>query len=555
MTESFYTRGMNKKMTLLMAAAECRGVAKVGGLADVVFDLSVRLAEKGHEVFVLLPYYADLPLAKSGGTQVTLDFLVRFEGASHQARLHRAIIDGLEVHLIEAELFTGEGGRVYVDSGKLGKGPFEDDARRFAFFSAAIWELVKHHQPFSQTQVLHCHDWHTGIIPLLIRLEGQEERFKTLFTIHNLDYQGTRPFDDPYAPGASWRQWFPDRWKSLDLSGWMENVADPGAPHCFNPLRCGIRCSDAVNTVSPTYALEITRPDDPAANFLGGRGLEADLQLRKAEDKLWGILNGLDYKVFDPGRLDPPYTVDSPDLLPRRKEHRKKLLSELPALIEGLQTVHGKRFGNAARVKAHLPQFLKAAESLPLTVCVTRAVSQKLGLFTENLKSGVPVSKAFLGKGTALLVIGTGELEDKLEPLNDEPGGLFLQVFDADFANRLYAAGDLFLMPSDFEPCGISQLMALRFGCLPLVHDRGGLHDTVKAGRTGFLYQGKNRESAKKAFLRASEDGIKAIQSDKYEPLVRQAMAERYEWTESVKEYESIYQKISPSLLDPQGTA
>jgi len=546
---------MKKKMTLLMAAAECRGVAKVGGLADVVFDLSSRLVREGHKVLVILPYYADLVPAGSAPSRAELDFLVRFEGYLHPARLHRIVVDGLEVHLVEAEPFQGAGGAVYVDSGKLGKGPFEDDARRFAFFSAAVWELVKHHDPFSQTQVLHCHDWHTGVIPLLLRLDGLEGRFKTLFTIHNLDYQGTRPFDDPYAPGASWRQWFPERWEALGRSVWMETVADPRAPHCFNPLRCGIRCSDAVNTVSPTYALEITRPDRPEANFLGGRGLEADLALRRKEGRLWGILNGLDYEVFDPGRLDPPFTAATPDLSDRRRVHRDNLWADLPGIVKDLKTRHGKRFGNADRVESHLPWFLEAARSLPLTVCVTRAVSQKLGLFTEELEPGRTVSRAFLDRETALLVIGTGELEEKLEPLNDEPAGLFLQVFDADFANRLYAAGDLFLMPSDFEPCGISQLMALRFGCLPLVHDRGGLHDTVIAGKTGFLYQGKNREDAKRAFLRTSEQGIKALKSPGYEDLVRQAMQQRFDWTESVKKYETIYEKIVSGLLDRHGAA
>ena len=243
---------MQNRMTVLMVAAECRGVAKVGGLADVVFDLSSRLAASGHEVLVVLPYYTDLPLAKSGRTEVQLDFLVRFEGETQPARLHKALVDGLEVFLVEAELFRGG---VYIDSGRHGKGPFEDDARRFAFFSAAVWELVKHHSPFSEIRIIHCHDWHTALIPLMIRLEGQDARYRTLFTIHNLDYQGTRPFDDAYAPGASWRQWFPERWEAFQRSSWVKVVSDPVAAHCFNPMRCGVRCSDAVNTVSPTYAL------------------------------------------------------------------------------------------------------------------------------------------------------------------------------------------------------------------------------------------------------------------------------------------------------------
>jgi starch synthase len=533
-----------KHLTILMGAAECRGVAKVGGLADVVFDLSVRLNARGHRALVVLPLYADLA-PPSPAPEALFDFLVRFEGGTQPARLLRATVDGLEVFLVEAPVFSGDLGAVYVDSGARGKGPFEDDARRFAFFSAALWELVKHHKPFQQADVLHCHDWHTGLVPLLVRLDGQEERCKTVFTIHNLDYQGTRPFDEPYAPGASWRQWFPERWDELVRSEWKDLVADPGAGHCFNPLRCGIRTADAVNTVSPTYAAEITLPDDPASNFLGGRGLEADLGFRRREGRLWGILNGLDYEAFDPGRLDPPFASDTPDLLARRRAHRDKLWLDLPAVVDALERKHGKRFGNAARVRKHLPRFLEKAGSLPLTVCVTRAVSQKLGLFTEDLKPGTPLARGFLRRGTALLVLGTGELEAKLEPLNDEPAALFLQVFDAELATRLYSAGELFLMPSDFEPCGISQLMALRFGCLPLVHDRGGLHDTVKAGRTGFVFQGATRDRAKTAFLEAASQAVAAVQGPGYETLVRQAMEERFEWTRSVDEYVGIYNGLS----------
>ena len=543
---------MNPHLTVLMAAAECRGVAKVGGLADVVFDLSIRLAAQ-HDVLVVLPLYASLPPA--GPSEICFEFPVRFEGALVSARLHRTRVDGLSVFLIEAEPFSGDGGTVYVDSGKRGKGPFEDDARRFAFYCAAVWELVKHHEPFSQTQILHCHDWHTGLLPLFVRLEGLQERFRTLFTIHNLDYQGTRPFDEAYAPGASWRQWFPDRWDSLVKSGLQELVADPHAELCFNPLRCAIRCSDAVNTVSPTYAREITKPDRPAGNFLGGRGLEADLALRHTEGRLWGILNGLDYEIFDPERLDPPFRSSAPDLLDIRQTHRRQLWQELPQDIEQLASKHGKRFGNAARVRHHLSSFLIAARDLPLTVCVTRAVSQKLGLFTEDWRPGLSMMKAFLERGTALLVVGTGELEDKLEPLNDEPAALFLQVFDAPFATKLYAAGELFLMPSDFEPCGISQLMALRYGCLPIVHDRGGLHDTVLAGKTGFVFQGRTRKLAKEAFLQSASEAVSAVKSPGYGTMVRQAMEQRFEWTKSVQDYELIYLKIFSELLDPPGTA
>jgi starch synthase len=186
---------------------------------------------------------------------------------------------------------------------------------------------------------------------------------------------------------------------------------------------------------------------------------------------------------------------------------------------------------------------------------VTRAVSQKLGLFTEDWKPGIPVMTAYLNQGTALLVVGTGELEDKLEPLNDHPAALFLQVFDAPLATKLYAAGDLFLMPSDFEPCGISQLMALRYGCLPLVHDRGGLHDTVIAGKTGFVFRGRTRKLAKDAFLKSAAEAVVAIGAPGYEHMVKEAMGQRFDWNESVQKYNAIYQEISSRLLDPPATA
>jgi starch synthase len=299
-----------------------------------------------------------------------------------------------------------------------------------------------------------------------------------------------------------------------------------------------------VNTVSPTYAKEITKADDLSANFLGGRGLEGDLLLRKKEGRLEGILNGLDYTLYSPSLLDPAFEASSPDLLSLRRQHRDKLWSEFPALIASLTAKHGTRFGNASRVAAHLDRFLAAAATLPLTVCVTRAVSQKLGLFTEDYPTGVPLARSFLAQGTALLVLGTGELEDRLEQLNDEPTALFLQVFDADLATRLYAVGELFLMPSDFEPCGISQLMSLRYGCLPLVHDRGGLHDTVRDGETGFVFQGKDRLSAKKAFLKTTAQAVTTVNGPGYENLVRTAMGERFTWEKALDLYINLYRKI-----------
>jgi len=530
-----------------MAAAECRGYCKVGGLADVVYDLSRELVKTGQTVHVVLPLYSEVPRPKTATFQ--FEFQVSFDRRSLPVRVWNAAVDDLVITLLEADYFSGTWGSVYIDSGAGGKGPFEDDAQRFAFFSAAVWELIQNHEPFSSVALLHCHDWHTGLIPLFCHLDKREKRYPTVFTIHNLDYQGTRPWNEAYAPGASWSQWFPHRWEQMKTSPWFSLVSDPLAPHCFNPMRCGITTSDAVNTVSPSYAKEITLADDPPSNFLGGRHLEPDLKRRHQERRLWGILNGLDYEVFNPAHLDPPFEARDPQLLPKRTHHKSSLLKGLATTVESLARTKKQHFANADRVKHHLKDFLEASAELPLAVCVTRAVQQKLGLFSENLSDGTPVALAFLDEGWSLLIIGTGELEQRLEFLNDDPRALFLRVFDTELATKFYAAGDLFLMPSDFEPCGISQLMALRFGCLPLVHDRGGLHDTVFDGKTGFSYQGQTRDDAKLQFLDAARRARVLWDSHGREEMIRTAMEQRFSWEDAVVQYRSLYRTITRSSM------
>ena len=520
-----------RRLSVLMVASECRGIAKVGGLADVVRDLSQNLHRQGHQVAVVMPGYSSIKVP----SEIVLDFLVRFGGATHPARLRKTQLGDLAVYLVEATPFTGEDGGVYIDSGARGKGPFEDDALRFAFFCAAVWSLLKTHHGFAEFGVLHCHDWHTAFLPLFLRLEGTLPGVRSVFTIHNLEYQGTRPFDGNYAPGASFRQWFPELRDELDQSGVIELCRDPGVPWCFNPMRTGIRLADAVNTVSPTYAQEITRADNPEANFLGGRGLEPDLNVRQSEGNLLGILNGMDYDEYDPSVLVPPFFADTPDLLAVKQAYRGKLAQQLRSLAT---------LGD--RASHHLPVFLDSLGSLPLVICVTRAVAQKFSLVLDPLTSGRLVLDALLESPVHLVVLGTGELASRLEALNDHPSALFLNLFDAGLATTLFCAGDLLLMPSDFEPCGLSQLLAMRFGCLPLVHDRGGLHDTVTPGQTGFVFGGTTRHEAISSLFEQFDRALRVLADPQsHELMIRKALAARFDWSGSTLEYEQLYRRLA----------
>ncbi|MBN1179222.1 MAG: glycogen synthase [Anaerolineae bacterium] len=529
---------------VLIAAAECRGLAKVGGLADVVRDLSQALRALGVPAEVAMPYYD----AVHCDARPIDRFLVHFGGQEWQTDVFEYTLGAVTTYLLRNDhFFGGAYGSVYIDSDRLGRGPFEDDTQRFAFFSAAALEFLRRHP----VDALHCHDWHTG--PLLTLLAHDPrylqlaQSLRTLFTIHNLDYQGTRPFEWPGAERSlvAFADWFPELYPRLKQRGALEPLRDPrAADACFNPLRAGINLAHGVTTVSPTYAREITRPDDPARNFVGGRGLEPDLQALDRRGALHGILNGLDYVEHDPLHLDPPFDVDAAGWQEMRRLHKDRLLEELPARMAHLRNVHPGHFWNAERVLEKLSAYTAAAwQARPLVVSVTRAVGQKVSILLEALDDGTPLLEALLARNISLLVLGTGDLQEQLERINAYDNGLFVCAFDAKFAQTLYAGGDLFLMPSDFEPCGLSQMMAMRYGCLPLVYDIGGLKDTVADMQTGFVYAGANRPEARRALLAALDralDGY-ANRPTQWRAIQSAAMRARFEWEASARQYLELY--------------
>jgi starch synthase len=540
---------------VVMVAAECRDLAKVGGLGDVVRDLSKALRALGVPVSVVMPCYD----AVQHPARAMDAFTVRFGGRNDwPVQAFKRELDGVPVYLLRSEeFFGGEYGSVYVDSERLGRGPFEDDAQRFAFFSTVALAFIQKH-PELELNALHCHDWHTGAMLVLLKHDPRyrplASQLQTLFTIHNLDYQGTRPFElSGERKFAAFGQWFPELYQNLKAQHLLEPLADPHASTpCFNPMRAGINLADGVSTVSPTYAVEITQPDDPARNFIGGRGLEADL--RRRGNTLHGILNGLDYDVNDPANLNPSYGVNLGDWPSTRDEHKRKLLEGLDTQLEAMALRLGKSFKNSDVVLSKLSAYRPAEwKERMLVVAVTRVVRQKMSILLETLDEAASVLQALLKRDIALIVFGTGELEDPLEELNRWRNGLFVCAFDPQFATQLYAGGDLFLMPSDFEPCGLSQMIAMRYGCLPLVSDVGGLHDTIQDTQTGFVYGGANRTAARQALLAALDRALDCYKNEKgkWREMQEQAMRARFEWTTSARKYVELYAQSQGALETP----
>jgi starch synthase len=301
--------------------------------------------------------------------------------------------------------------------------------------------------------------------------------------------------------------------------------------------------ADNVNTVSPRYATEIIQPDDPTRNFIGGRGLEDDL---RRSGKIYGILNGLDYELHDSCKLLPPFDVDLDDWPRSRQQHKINLLEQLKAHLQDIADRPDKAFKNRESVLNKLVTF-RANDwfEKPLVVAVTRAVRQKVSILLERLDKSGTVLQHLLQRDIFLIVLGTGELEEQLEEINRYPNGLFICAFDANLADRLYAGGDLFLMPSDFEPCGLTQMIAMRYGCLPVVPDIGGLGDTVQANETGFVYRGVNRQAARRSLVKTLDRVLRGYTCNREKWLAMQAraMSARFEWTTAAEKYLELYAK------------
>ena len=510
---------------VLLVAAENDALpgGKVGGIGDVVRDLPPALAaEKDWRVTVVTPTYgvfAELP-----GSRREAVLEVGFAGVSRHVELYRLPVDGPEqvTHLgLQHPLFAACGrGRIYCDDPP--HSPFATDASKFALFCAAVCEGLSG-GVFGPVDVLHLHDWHTALVLALCRYHpayAELRRLHSVYTIHNLALQGVRPF---FGHESSLAHWYPD------LRPELAALADPRWPNCVNPMAVGVRLADRVHTVSPSYAEEIQRPSAVAARgYYGGEGLEADLQTAGAQGRLVGILNGCEY---------PPGADYSPDPWP---ELLTRLRAQLLTWAGAGPTVSSAHFIAHARLAA-----LSDRRPAPLVTSVGRITEQKVRLLRQNLADGRPALDALLTElaeaGGLLLLLGSGDADYEqflTASAARHENFIFLRGYSDPLARSLYRSGDLFLMPSSFEPCGISQMLAMRAGQPCLVHSVGGLRDTVTPDHDGFGFGGEGLTEQAEALLDTLRHALAVYRRPAQWRQIAAAAAERrFRWADSVADY------------------
>jgi len=401
--------------------------------------------------------------------------------------------------------------------------PFATDANKFAFSSAAaaVWIGNLKDAP----DVVHLHDWHAA--PYLPLREydpayQQLREIRTVFTIHNLSYQGVRPFSGDESALDSW---FPD----LDYE--QATIRDPVYTDCFNPMAAAIRLADVVSTVSPSYAAEICEPSDDELGFIGGEGLEQALAGANRDGRLVGILNGCNYTQS----------------IGRRPGWQRIL----KLATEQLGSWRETDSANPAHEIA-----LQTLESLPkrrpkhVLTSIGRLVRQKASLLFEELPDGRTAFDTILddlGSDGVVIFLGSGEAyyeQQVLETARRARNLLFLCGYSETLANPLYRTGDLFLMPSSFEPCGISQMLAMRATQPCVVHGVGGLKDTVADNRSGFVFGGDTPQQQAVNFVATVKRalGVKTDKNDTWQKICIRAASERFSWAESARQtIEKLY--------------
>ncbi len=526
-------------MNIIEISSECSGLAQRGGLGGVLWGISDAFHRSGHQVTIIMPYYAEIHHEVHLYTTVSCFY----GGEELSVSVFETVHFGIRVLLVHSDrFFRGEYSDVYIDSGKLKRGYFEDDAKRFAFFSLAACKVLQHIQKKERIDVIHCHDWHTGLVPLLIKvhpgLQTLQDIYR-LFTVHNLEYQGTRPFA-AFGDLKGFLDWY------TDLTGietelfapYLDRHADIA---CINPMRAALHSADRVTTVSPSYAKEICLRDSHETDFLGGRGLEEDFASLAARGRLSGIANGIDIDYYDPQKLPLPYSHANREA--GCKANRVALFKDFTVIIDTMLESDSLLGGTGIRLREKIAK-INAGDfaSQPLMVAVTRLTGQKIQQFLESA-AGNNLLQHLSETKMHLIFLGKGDLMHRLaDETHGSPNILLFGGFDDDLEKRLFAAADCMLMPSEFEPCGTSQMKAMRYGCLPIAAEVGGLRDTIRHGHNGFLYTGHDRKSKAEAFLASIHRALDMIQNEKTQFLKMQenAMLTDFSWTEASASYLSL---------------
>ncbi|MDO4540049.1 MAG: glycogen synthase GlgA [Syntrophomonadaceae bacterium] len=474
-------------MDVLFIAAEAWPFAKTGGLGDVAGSLPAALKARGVNVRVIMPLYSTIAKEYKSQFKLRDEFKVNLSWRSQYCGLKEFQHQGIHYYFIDNEYYFKRD-RLYG---------YGDDDERFAFFCRAVLKSLRRMDDF-RPDILHCHDWHTALIPFIVRNSYARRAFyfpiKTLFTIHNLYYQG-RFGGDVFDRVLGWAG-HGDWWEQLEYYG------------DINYMKGALLTADAISTVSPSYAAEIQTE-------AYGQGLDGVLRYRS--QALSGILNGIDERFFDPA-LDP-------------------------ALVSWYTEPAGKAENKAAlQEEMGLPVQAKT----PLLCVVSRLVEPK-GIDLLD-----PILEELLREEVQLAVLGTGEREYenifKYYAEHYPDNCAFCYNYDEDLAHRIYAGADIILIPSRFEPCGLTQMIAMRYGTVPLVRETGGLKDTVAAydpadgSGNGFSFKNYNP-----AELLDTIRGALAVYREQpaaWAALARQAMDSHFDWERSAAAYMGLYKKI-----------
>ncbi|PCK08582.1 MAG: glycogen synthase [Alteromonadaceae bacterium] len=505
-----------------MVAAENDALpgAKVGGVGDVIRDLPSALQSKGADVTVVLPSYGFL--RRMEHIELIRQFNVQFAGESHMVELFRVHLDpkyGAQ-YILHHPKFSPEGETVYCNDPD-GR-PFATDATKFAFFSACVAQaLVIGALP--APDVLHCHDWHTAFLVILLRFGFEFRSFKDLhivFSIHNLALQGIRPFRGDIS---SFTSWYPDLHYSID------KIQDPRFLDCVNPMRAGILLSNRVHTVSPSYAREVVNPSQYNLGIYGGEGLENDLRERSNYGEVIGILNGCEYPKKMPAVLKKPKDI-------------AQLMHDSVVKWAGASVVLASAHWLAEKRINH---WLKTASTGFNVTFVGRLTEQKarlLQVVMPNGKTALQNILDVLGTNGTMLVLGSGDPKIEaylVKVCADNENFVFLNGYSDQLARTLYSAGDLFFMPSSFEPCGISQLLAMRAGQPCLVNAVGGLRDTVDNLRTGFVFEGKDIHEQAYFMTTTFEEALYLYLNDgsHWQEICKAAGEARFTWDAAAQRY------------------
>lgn len=476
-------------MKILMVASESAPLAKTGGLADVVYALSKELAILGEEVSIVMPFYGNIKRIPDQEIRFLANVQVPLGWRFQNAKIYKTFIDGITFYLVENEYYFGR-------EGYYG---YEDDTERFAFFSVAVRNMLQVIK--LKPDIVHVHDYHGGMVPALIKIQNAKTRFfskmKFVVTIHNPAFQGE------FSPEIL--EEFYDIRRAYFDDGTLR-YRDK-----VNALKAAIVFADKINTVSPTHATELLTPE-------GSKGLDGILKLRANDFS--GILNGIDYEEFNPSK----------DKFIAHKFSIKNMANKAANKVALFEELH-----------------ITGDKDTPLFAMVSRLTWQK------GLDLVLGASYEVLRAGASVVIVGSGEYgyEQELEKMRAMfPTQMAIYIgYNNGLAHRVYASADFFFMPSLFEPCGIGQMIAQRYGTLPIVRATGGLRDTIIG------YNGQNINVADGfSFDHYDEYAMKlttnyALEQYKnpevFKALQKNAMQKLNNWAEAGKKYLALYQSIT----------